>query len=89
MADTLPDITVTNSAYSSVNTLSGVAIGTAIIIQNKSNYPVYIQTKATQPAATSTDGWIVMPAGSVQVDASEPEVWARSERHSSRLNVEP
>lgn len=60
MANTIPDIRLTRTAYVDAYAATGIAKGTPITIQNKSTTGIYIQIKATQPAANSADGWLLM-----------------------------
>ena len=82
MADTIPDITIGNDVFYSVNSLSGIAVGTEIIISNKSNSTVLIQVKNTQPSSASTAGVVMhTPPNETSiktVTAGENEVWVRS-----------
>lgn len=82
MGDTINDIIVDKDVYIDINTLSGIAAGTAIVITNKSTSRVTLQIKATQPAASSTAGDILYPGpastSSVIVTALENTVWAKA-----------
>ena len=65
---------------SSLNTLTGVAIGTAIEVQNVSLTSVKVQTSATQP--DMEDYKLLMPRGNsesiVVVTSDSLEVWVSS-----------
>jgi len=86
MSDTLPDIKVSNTTFSDVNTLTGLAVGTALVISNKSTSPILLQISATEPSPTSRNGEIlsISPnSTSVKiVTAGENTVWAKSLRHT-------
>lgn len=93
MANTIPDITISNDLFSSVNTLSGVAVGTEIIISNKSNSTVLLQVSNTQPSSGSTDGVVMhVPPQSTSiktVTSGENEVWAKSLMYTdAKLSVQ-
>lgn len=79
MAQTIPNITVTNE-WQSINSLSGIAIGTAIYIQNKSPLDMYI-AEGTQPSSNSTDGAVLTPLreidSAVSILAGSLEIWVR------------
>lgn len=82
MSDTIPDISVDKDLYSDVNDLSGIAAGTAIIVENKTTIPVRLQISLTQPLATSVDGSIIYKGGKENsiklVTAGESTVWAKA-----------
>ena len=94
MPDTINDITVSATVYSDVNTLSSIAAGTALVIENKSNVEVRLQISASQPAANSTDGEILYGGGTVNsiklVTAGENKVWAKAVKGSvsAKLNIQ-
>ena len=56
MPEYIPDLIIPSDQYVSINSLSGVAVGTAMTIQLKSNDWVRLVESATQPASTVTDG---------------------------------
>ncbi len=69
MANTIPDITIVHTEYSDIYTLTGIDIGTQILIQNKEESEMIIQYKPTQPNASSKDGVILEPRGSMLVES--------------------
>ena len=56
MSDTIADVKVNNTAYTDLNTATGIAAGTALVISNKSRSAVLLQISVSQPAADSLDG---------------------------------
>lgn len=83
MADTIPDVNITSTAYTNINTESGISVGTALILQNKSNSNMFVQIAASQPDADSTDGLHLYTApytlSILQITAGETNpVWVRS-----------
>ena len=80
MADTIPDVAVTPNAYVSLNSLSGIIAGTAILVTNKGTSPVRLQIAAAQPSDGDTGGelMMVLPANTAikSIPAGESEVWA-------------
>lgn len=89
MAQTIADITITPT-WQSLNTLSGIAIGSAMTIDNKSTSLVLL-AEGTQPSASSKDGvplttyrgtnsTKIIPSGSL-------EIWARIEAASSTAKI--
>lgn len=60
MANTLPDIRLSKTAYVDIYTLTGIPKGTSLLIQNKNTNAVYVQVRETQPAAASLDGFLLV-----------------------------
>lgn len=89
MSDTLPDIQISNTEYSDINTLTGLAVGTSLAISNKSTSPILLQISSTKPADDSTDGELlsINPySTSVKVITSgENTVWAKSLRYTDAV----
>lgn len=56
MSATLPDVVIPKDQYVSLNNLSGVAIGTAILLQVKGSTWINLVESVTQPAPTVVDG---------------------------------
>jgi len=82
VADTIADILISNQNYVSINTLTSIAVGTEIILTNKSNSEVLLQVSSSQPSASSKDGipLQIQPYSSATktVTSGENEVWAKS-----------
>ena len=79
MAQSIADIEITTT-WQSVNTLSGIAVGTAFELINKSNRELLVW-KGTTPVADSVDG---IPVASfpneycnVIFEAGELDIWCR------------
>lgn len=85
MANTRPDITLVNTAFVDVYALSGITIGTAILIQNKSSGGVYIQIKGFQPASSSTDGTFLSSYEFGVVSSGESGCWVKG---SGKMSVQ-
>lgn len=88
MAATLPDITISNTAYTDVYSETGITVGTAVVIQNKGNYPVFLQTTASAPTASSENGFVISPLQILLVDAGEAGLFAKSTSFAGRLSVQ-
>lgn len=93
MADTIPDVIVSESAYVDLNTLSSIVAGTAMILENKSRTPIRIQIAGSQPSADSVDGSILTGSNGNNpikfVTAGENTVWAKSvEDLATTINVQ-
>lgn len=89
MAITIPDITIQNTVYADVYAATGIAVGTSVVIQNKGNYSVYLQTTTSAPSDSSADGVLVSPLEIFIVDAGESGLFARASINSSKLSVQP
>lgn len=70
MADTIPDIRMSRTAYIDVYAATKIPKGTQLLIQNKSTTGVYIQIRPTTPLANSTDGYLLMANESCEVASS-------------------
>lgn len=92
MAQTIPDITIT-TAWQSLNTLSGIAIGTAMQADNKST-ALILMSEGTQPAADNVGGVpLTSYAGNKStrsIEAGSLEIWVRIDADSStgRITVQ-
>lgn len=90
MAQTIPDITVTTS-WQSLNTLSGIAVGEPMFIQNKGRIGVYL-AEGTQPSAGSKDGVYLgislWNSDKINVESGSLEIWVRSNHLTSSIHVE-
>lgn len=77
MANTIPDITLSVTDYINVYTLTGIAVGTALVIQNKSSEEVLIQIAPTKPLSTSTAGEVLPSLEQAGIDAGESGCWVK------------
>jgi len=76
MADTIPDIRITRTAYTDVYAVTGITRGTGLLIQNKTSTGLYVQVKNTQPLPNSVDGFLLMSNETCVVDGhSLTKVW--------------
>lgn len=62
MADTIPDITVTNAAWANVYSLAGITVGDSIIVTNKASSPMLLIESVVAPLPTVADG-VPLPVG--------------------------
>ncbi|APC44418.1 hypothetical protein [Pseudoalteromonas phage PH357] len=90
---TIPDITIPSDDFISINTQSGLAVGTAIEIQLKGVSPVVIYEGSVKPLATVSDGKAVTNLKTgyavIYVTGGSEEIWARCliEGRTSKINV--
>ena len=94
MAETLPDITLSATAYTSINTITGIPIGTCLEIQHNHGYWVYLVESSTEPPI-SREGTILTDvfgeASTRVVLSGSLEVWAicaAPAPRESRINVQ-
>jgi len=88
MAQTLPDI-VLNKTWQSINTLSGIAVGTSMIIQTKGAFHKVILAEGTQPTSDSRDGRMIdrKQRDASVIDGSD-EIWGRTVSGTCRVFIE-
>lgn len=79
MPDTLPLIELSDEEYVDLNTLSGITVGSAISIQNQSDYgAVRLSISSTKPEP-DTDKYVLLypdPRFLANIDSGETTVWA-------------
>lgn len=73
----MPQIKTTTSAWADVYALSGIAPGTALLIQNQSGNVALLQTGATAPQATDNTGRWLQSGLEAVVDAGAAGLWIR------------
>lgn len=85
MSDTITDVVLDNLTYQNVNALSGIAVGTKVILQFKGSGNIRVQTKAFQPATSSMDGVQLIAFEFYVIDSGESTIWAKG---TGRLSVQ-
>ncbi len=85
MSNTLPDVILDNVSYQNINTLSGIPVGTKVILQFKGSGSIRLQIKPTQPVVNSMDGVQLSTLEFYIVDSGESTIWARG---TGRLSVQ-
>lgn len=93
MADSLNDVYLSSNTWVDLYSLTGIAPGTSMIVNNKSSATVFLLVRASQPSGASNDGW-PLRAGNLdgnwtvveKVPASS-RVWAKG-LTNGRLYVE-
>ena len=73
----MPQIKTTTSAWADVYALSGIAPGTALLIQNQSGNVAILQQGAAAPAATDNTGRWLQSGVEAVVDAGAAGLWIR------------
>ena len=80
MAATLPNVTLEPNVWTDINDATGIAVGTAMLIQNLDGNTVQVCRKSTQP--TQEDGFNKIyrdgnPLSWLTIEAGEPTIWLR------------
>ena len=82
MADTLDDVMISNTEFVDLNALSGLEVGTALIISNKSESVILLQLSESKPPNPDMDGErleVVPHTDSIKiVTHGENIVWGKS-----------
>ncbi|CAH9011824.1 conserved hypothetical protein [Vibrio phage 424E50-1] len=79
----IPDIKIdTDGDWVSINSESGIAIGVAVKIQNKSTQPYLLFESSSKPLTTSFSGEVITPLNSTEpskiVTQGSEEIWVRN-----------
>jgi hypothetical protein len=99
MSATLPDVVVSSDQYTSLNTITGIPIGTGMLIQLKGSSEIRIVESVTQPANSVVDGVVLTTLrqgyATAKVQTGSIEVWVIcvkrptiSSTVSSNINVQ-
>ena len=75
MSDTIPDVTVVHTTYTDIYAVTGIVVGTELILQNKEESEFRVQVTTSQPSADSTDGVILGPKSMKLIEVGSNEVW--------------
>lgn len=74
---TTNDVNLLGVAYQNLYAATGIVVGTAVTLQNKGRIPVYVQNIATQPAASSQNGILLLPDAFIEVTGVIVGLWAK------------
>jgi hypothetical protein len=77
MANSIPDLNITDVDWIDVYSTSGIAVGTKLIIQNKASNPVLMYIAPSKPSISSYNGYAIKSLETVSLDASETGCWVR------------
>jgi hypothetical protein len=77
MADTLEDVKLTPKNFVDLYDSSGISVGSALAVQNKSSEVVLFTITPTQPTFDSSNGIYVEPFEIFQLTAGESGLWAK------------
>ncbi|MND43738.1 hypothetical protein D3C80_345360 [compost metagenome] len=74
---TIPDVVLSGAAYQDLYAATGIVVGTAVTVQNKTSTVVYLQNIATSPTASSKNGIALQPYTMVDVTGTIVGLWAK------------
>ena len=88
MSDTLPNTPITAGVWVDVYALTGIAVGTKLIVENVGMCDVYLAVQATQPGPEHNDYNILKRTGpKVTNNAGDSGAWAFCGHSDGELNV--
>lgn len=73
---TLPDVSLTGVAYQNLYSATGIVVGSAVTVQNKSGSDVRLQNIAAQPMNNSKNGYLLKPYEMISVTGTILGLWA-------------
>lgn len=88
MAGTKPDILTKSRTWISANAASGIAVGSAMRLQNKTNKDLTVFEGPTPPADTSPDGDLYGHRERITIGAGSAEIWLWADVPSGRVGVQ-
>lgn len=74
---TIPDVTLTGTAYQNLYTSTGIVVGTSVTVQNKTGGPLYLQNIAAQPSSSSKAGLVLLANEMIAVTGTIVGLWAK------------
>ena len=87
MADTLPNIAISENVWVDLYAQSGIATGTQIIVQNVGARDIYLSTKATQPDINADGYYVVERSQEAINDSGDSGAWAYCSNADGLVNV--
>jgi hypothetical protein len=88
MADSLVDVSINETTFTDLYAGSGITVGLALVVQNKSSSDIVLTIKATQPTAGLDTGVTLRPYDFAQIDAGETGLWAISSNKDGNVSVQ-
>lgn len=79
MADSVDDIVLTGADWQDAYALSSIAVGTTVVIQNKTSGYVYLYIKATKPTSEFDNGYALNSGEALTLPASLTGIWLYGE----------
>ena len=75
MADSVVDITLTGADWQDAYALSSIAVGTTVVVQNKTSGFVSLFIKATKPTADFSAGYSLASGEAITLPSSLTGIW--------------
>ena len=88
MADSLPDIFFNEDDFIDVYAETGIAVGTALIVQNKGQQEVSLVVQSSKPSLPRDRGIVLSPYDFVVVSSGESGLWGISANNNARVSVQ-
>lgn len=91
MADTITNVTLQPNVYTDLYAETGIAVGTAISVQNIGTRDVYLTVRATQPPVDYDAYNVVQKENGVNLrnTAGASGAWAMCPNGVGKINVRP
>lgn len=74
----MAEVTAPEGQWGDIFAGSGIAVGSAVLVQNKSIGPVMVVESASAPAAGVAQGYMLAPGEPLLIAAGSPGAWAMS-----------
>lgn len=74
---TIPDIQLSSTAYTDLYTVSGITVGTEILIQNKGPVVIVVQNSTLAPDNASWNGFLIPYMAVWVAPSGTTGVWAK------------
>ena len=79
--------TIPKDTWTDINTLSGIAAGTEMIIQNTSIFPCLVNAFSVTPASHEND-YAILPSLQTYIMKETDKIYVRFEHHDGIVSVE-
>jgi hypothetical protein len=76
---TIPDVSFIPTAYTDIYAATGIAAGTQLVVQNKTNGPVNTQNTSAQPDAADNNGFMIPPMEVWRVPTGTQKAWFKGQ----------
>jgi|GEM_PF-6751090 len=82
------DVQASSTGWVSVYASSGIAVGTALEVQNKNSNLLTMQESATMPSSDDFSGRLLRYCDVAEVWPGSPGVWVRGAMNIIQINVQ-
>ena len=89
MADNLQNVAIPQNVWTDLYTLTGITVGTQLVVENSGDIDVYLAVQATKPDQDHNSYNIVKrpPSVSVQNTEGDPGAWAFCQGGAGKLSI--